>query len=143
MLKFIGTTFAVIIAAAGVALAGSHSDRTPAPAGAEVYIISPKNGETVSNPVTVKFGLRGMGVAPAGVEQEKTGHHHLIIDAPLPPMNEGIPADENYRHFGGGQTEVTLELKAGDHTLQMLLGDHNHIPHNPPVASTVVRIIVK
>lgn len=143
MLKFVGAAFLASTMIAGAALAGSHSDKTPAPAGAKAYIISPADGETVSSPVTVKFGLQGMGVAPAGIEKAKTGHHHLIIDAPLPPTDEGIPADENHKHFGGGQTEVTLELKPGEHTLQMLLGDHNHIPHNPPVASTVVRITVK
>ena len=84
-----------------------------------------------------------MGVAPAGVEKEKTGHHHLIINAGLPELDFSIPADENYRHFGGGQTEAMIELPAGTHTLQLLLGDHNHIPHNPPVTSEKITITVK
>ena len=117
-------------------------ERTPAPEGAEVYIISPENGATISNPVTVIFGLEGMGVAPAGVEKEKTGHHHLIIDAELPSLNEPVPSDENYRHFGGGQTQVTVELTPGSHTLQLIMGDQNHVPHDPPVVSEKISITV-
>lgn len=97
--------------------------------------MSPQNGETVSNPVKVVFGLKGMGVAPAGVEKEKTGHHHLLTDTDLPSLDESIPSDEKHRHFGGGRTEVELELAPGQHTLQLLLGDWTHIPLNPPVAS--------
>ena len=118
-------------------------DRTPAPEGAKVYIISPEDGATVSSPVTVVFGLEGMGVAPAGVEKEKTGHHHLIIDAELPALSEPVPSDDNYRHFGGGQTEVSVELSPGSHTLQLLLGDHNHIPHDPPIHSEKITITVQ
>lgn len=118
-------------------------ERTPSNEGAKVYFISPKNGETVSGPVTVRFGLKGMGVAPAGVEQEGTGHHHLIIDAPLPPFDDYIPMDENHRHFGGGQTEVTIELKPGTHTLQLLLADQYHLPHLPAVYSQKITITVK
>jgi hypothetical protein len=124
-----------------VALA-SDSNTTAANDGATVRIISPVDGEELESPVTVVFGLAGMGVAPAGVEKAGTGHHHLIIDAPLPPMGQAIPSDEHYRHFGGGQTQVTLELEPGDHTLQLLLGDQNHIPHEPPVYSEVVTIHV-
>lgn len=109
---------------------------------AEVYFIEPLNNVITQSPVTIKFGLRGMGVAPAGVEKPGTGHHHLIIDAPLPPMDENIPADENHIHFGGGQTETTVMLAPGQHTLQLLLGDQNHIPHNPPVISQVITITV-
>ncbi len=116
--------------------------RTKAPDGAAVYIISPKNGDTVKGPVTVKFGLSGMGVAPAGVEWSNTGHHHLIIDADLPPLDENIPADDNYLHFGGGQTEVTIDLAPGTHTLQLLLGDHNHLPHIPAIYSKKITITV-
>jgi len=97
----------------------------------------------VTNPVTVRFGLSGMGVAPAGVEKAKTGHHHLLIDAAIPDVNAPIPKDDNYRHFGGGQTEATIRLSPGQHTLQLLLGDHNHIPHNPPVMSRKITITVK
>ena len=84
-----------------------------------------------------------MGVAPAGVEKEKTGHHHLIVDAELPDLDKPVPSDANYRHFGGGQTEVVLELSPGTHTLQLLLGDFLHIPHTPPVKSDKITITVK
>ena len=120
------------------------ADRTPATADALAYIISPADGETVSSPVTVRFGLRGMGVAPAGVEREKTGHHHLLVDvADLPALDRPIPADDRHRHFGAGQTEVTLDLPAGEHTLRLLLGDHLHVPHDPAVLSAPVRITVQ
>jgi len=117
-------------------------ERTPAPEGAKAYIVSPEDGANVTSPVTVVFGLEGVGVAPAGVEKEKTGHHHLIIDAPLPAMDQPIPADDNYRHFGGGQTQVSVELAPGEHTLQLLLGDQNHVPHDPPVTSDKITITV-
>lgn len=134
-----------IAALAGVLSMGgaSAADRTPAPEGAAVYIVSPADGATVSSPVTVVFGLKGMGVAPAGTEKEKTGHHHLIVDAPLPPVDEPIPADNQHIHFGGGQTEFVIELAPGSHTLQLLLGDLNHVPHNPVVASDPITITVE
>lgn len=109
-----------------------------------VYIISPANGEAVSSPVTVKFGLRGMGVAPAGVAKANTGHHHLLIDvAELPDLSKPVPADANHRHFGGGQTETTIELAPGQHTLQLLMGDQYHIPHKPPVFSEKITVTVE
>lgn len=108
-----------------------------------VYFIAPLDGEQVSNPVTVKFGLQNMGVAPAGVERANTGHHHLLIDAALPPLDAPIPADEHHRHFGGGQTETTVELAPGVHRLQLLLGDYSHIPQHPPVMSDVITIEVQ
>ena len=117
--------------------------RTASSDGAEVYIITPVDAEQVSSPVTIKFGLRGMDIAPAGTEKANTGHHHLIIDAPLPPFDEPVPAVDNYRHFGGGQTEVTLDLGLGNHTLQLLLADHNHIPHEPVIHSGRIIINVK
>jgi len=118
--------------------------RTPAPPGAQVYIVSPKDGEVVQSPVTVRFGLKGMGIAPAGVDRAKTGHHHLLIDVvKLPPMDGPLPADAQRRHFGGGQTEARIELTPGKHTLQLLLGDMNHIPHDPPVLSERITIMVK
>ncbi|MCH9808537.1 MAG: DUF4399 domain-containing protein [Alphaproteobacteria bacterium] len=117
--------------------------QTAAPDGAKVYIIEPKDGAVVSSPVTVRFGLSGMGVAPAGVEKPKTGHHHLIIDTKVEDYDNPLPADENHKHFGGGQTEATIELSPGKHTLQLVLGDHNHVPHKPVVESDVVTITVK
>ncbi|NVJ99054.1 MAG: DUF4399 domain-containing protein [Alphaproteobacteria bacterium] len=110
---------------------------------ARAYIISPKDGDHVSSPVTVIFGLKGMGVAPAGTDKARTGHHHLIIDSDLPPLDENIPADEHHIHFGGGQTEVELTLAPGKHTLQLLLGDMNHIPHKPAIYSEKITITVK
>jgi hypothetical protein len=115
----------------------------PAPDVALAYIISPANGATVKSPVTVVFGLRGMGIAPAGVDKPNTGHHHLLIDTPLPEdLSQPIPSDEHHRHFGKGQTETTVELPPGKHTLQLLLGDNVHIPHTPPIMSPVVEIMV-
>lgn len=133
---------AAAILATGVAHA-AELPRSAAPADAAVYFISPKDGETVSGPVTVRFGLRGMGVAPAGTVAEGTGHHHLIVDAPLPPAGQPIPNDASHLHFGKGQTETTLNLAPGKHTLQLLVGDHSHIPHDPVVASEVITITVK
>ncbi|MGH1418420.1 MAG: DUF4399 domain-containing protein [Hyphomicrobiaceae bacterium] len=139
-------TFAISTLAATMLLATaalSDGHRTPAPDGASAYIISPKDGAEVSSPVTVIFGLKGMGVAPAGTEKAKTGHHHLLIDTKLDDYDNAVPADDQHKHFGGGQTETTVELKPGTHTLQIVLGDHNHIPHKPPVESKVITITVK
>lgn len=125
-------------------IAGSAFARTPSPEGAQLYIISPTDGEMVSSPVTVRFGLKGMGVAPAGIEKQNTGHHHMLINlTSVPALDKPLPSDDNHKHFGGGQTETTIELKPGTHTLQLLLGDMNHIPHNPPVMSEKISITVK
>lgn len=128
---------------AAAAIAESSIPRTESPEGAQVYFITPKDGETVTSPVTVRFGLAGMGVAPAGVEKAATGHHHLVVDAELPPADLPIPSTDHYRHFGGGQTEVELDLPPGKHTLQLLMGDQNHIPHKPPVVSEPITIVVE
>lgn len=117
--------------------------RSSAPEGAAVYIISPAHGEVVTSPVRVVFGLQNMGVAPAGVEREATGHHHLLINTELPNLDLPIPADENHVHFGNGQTETVIELSPGEHTLQLLLGDALHIPHKQPVVSEKIKIIVR
>jgi hypothetical protein len=119
--------------------------RTPAPDGASAYIVSPADGATVSSPVTVVFGARGIGIAPAGVEWEKTGHHHLLINADVAAiaMGESLPATDEIRHFGGGQTEVTVELPPGEHRLRLLMGDHNHIPHEPPILSDPITLTVR
>ena len=116
---------------------------TPAAASTYVYIISPANGEVVSNPVVVKFGLRGMGVAPAGAEIKNTGHHQLLIDVEnLPDVTKPIPSDKHHMHFGKGQTEVQLELTPGKHTLQLLFADFVHIPHQPVIKSAPIGIHV-
>ncbi len=108
------------------------------------YIVAPADGATISGPVKVIFGLRSpYGIAPAGVVMDNTGHHHLLIDTDLPDPSLPIPKDENHRHFGGGQTETTLELSPGKHTLQLLLGDFAHIAHKPPVISDRITITVE
>ena len=118
--------------------------RTPSPPGAEAYIISPRNGARVKSPVLVQFGLKGMGIAPAGVKFDNTGHHHLLIDSD-PPADLGapLPATDKLLHFGKGQTETSLTLAPGKHTLQLILGDPNHIPHDPPVISKKITITVE
>lgn len=117
--------------------------RKPAPEGARAYIIEPEDGAVVSNPVRVVFGLSGMGVAPAGVRYDNAGHHHLLIDTDLPPLNAPIPADDNHVHFGLGQTETEVTLEPGEHRLQLLVGDELHVPHDPPVMSEPVTITVQ
>ena len=117
--------------------------RTPRPADAVLYVISPADGSTVSSPVTVRFGLKGMGIAPAGVDVPNTGHHHLVVDAPTPPLHLPLPADAQHIHFGGGQTETTLALPPGTHTLQLILADEVHIPHDPPLVSERITITVE
>jgi len=129
------------LCAGSVALA---QERTPSPPAAEVYIISPKNGAVVHNPVLVQFGLKGMGVAPAGMKFDNSGHHHLLIDTD-PPADQSapLPATDKIVHFGKGQTETTLNLSPGKHTLQLLLADPQHIPHSPPVVSKKITITVE
>ena len=133
---------ALLVAAATSALAQTQ---TPSPAGAMVYFINLKDGDTVTSPFKVQFGLTGMGVAPLGVQNERTGHHHLIIDTKLSDdeLKRPIAADAQHVHFGGGQTETTVTLPPGRHTLQLVLGDWSHIPHNPPVMSQVITVTVK
>jgi len=138
-------------ALAMVALLGSFSvaaddapaARTKSPDGAQAYIISPQDGATVTGPVTVLFGLKGMGVAPAGTVKANTGHFHLLVDAELPPADKPFPADAQHIHFGGGQIQTTLTLSPGRHTLQLLLGDAAHMSFDPPVVSEKITITVK
>jgi hypothetical protein len=117
--------------------------RSPAPPGVELYFIAPEDGAKLANPVTMRFGLKGMGVAPAGIAMSGTGHHHLLIDATVPPFDRPIPADDRHVHFGKGQTETILTLTPGRHRLQLLLGDHLHLPHEPPVVSATITITVE
>ncbi len=116
---------------------------TPAPADAKVYFISPKDGETVSGPVKIVFGLSNAGVAPAGMNKEGTGHHHLLIDEPQLDLTQPLPMTEQVKHFGNGQTETTVTLKPGKHSLQLLFADWKHQPFNPSVASEKITITVK
>lgn len=135
----------------GLGLADHHEKKKAAPAaepkvasteGAKVYIVSPKDGKTVKTKFTIRFGLKGMGIAPAGIKFPNTGHHHLIIDGAKFDMDLPLPMSDTIKHFGGGQTEATIELAPGKHTLQLVLGDHLHRPHDPPVVSEVVTITV-
>ena len=135
-------TAALRISASTPTLAGGYK-KVAAPAAAAVYFVHLKNGDVVTNPVLVQFGLRGIGVAPAGMEKENTGHHHLLIDVAEVDVNAPLPTTDNVRHFGGGQTEVRVELKPGTHTLQLLLADHNHIPHHPLVISERITVTVQ
>ncbi len=147
MTRFLALGLAAALAVAAPALA----QETPAPEGAEVYFVNLEDGATVTSPVTVIFGLKGMGVAPAGTEKATTGHHHLLVDRPpfgqgeggAEELSYGLPADDHHRHFGGGQTQATVELPPGRHSLQLVLGDHNHAPHVPPVMSGVITITVE
>jgi hypothetical protein len=138
-------TLALVTSAGSVLAADAPSlPVTKATAGAEVYIISPQDGATVPQTFTVRFGLKGMGIAPAGVAHENTGHHHLLIDVKaLPVAGQPIPKDAQHVHFGGGQTETTLTLTPGTHTLQLELGDLNHIPFDPPLVSKSITVHVK
>ncbi|SMO92614.1 DUF4399 domain-containing protein [Ruegeria faecimaris] len=130
------------------ALAGGETPSNPE---AQVYFVKLSDGDVVQSPITVVFGLSGMGVAPAGTEKENTGHHHLLIDRPplgqgedgADELSYGLPADDNHIHFGGGQTEVTLDMAAGEHTLQLVLGDAGHVPHSTPIVSDVITITVE
>ena len=128
-----------------LAAAAFAQDRQPAPAGAEVYFIAPRNGAVVHSPVTVKFGLKGMGVAPAGVKFDNTGHHHLLIDTDLSDLklDAPLPATDKVLHFGKGQTETTVTLSPGKHTLELLFADYQHIPFDPTLHSQKITITVK
>lgn len=142
-----GAAVALVFGLATVGWAGGETASNP---DAKVYFVNLEDGATVTSPVTVVFGLSGMGVAPAGTDKANTGHHHLLIDRP--PLGEGeegayelsygLPADENHLHFGGGQTETQLELSPGAHTLQLVLGDMGHVPHSTPIVSEVITITV-
>jgi hypothetical protein len=140
-----GALLSLLIAAGftlGTFGAGAAVERTAAPEGARAYIITPEDGSTVPQTFVVRFGLSGMGIAPAGADLPKTGHHHLLVDMDsLPPLDQPISAD--ILHFGGGQTETQLTLPPGEHTLQILLGDKNHIPHDPPIISERITVTVE
>ena len=109
----------------------------------KVYFINLKDGDKVENPIFIQFGLSGKGVAPAGVNKENTGHHHLLIDVKAIDFSKPIPSSKNHLHFGGGQTETSIELTSGEHELQLVLGDLYHVPHSPPITSKRIKIIVK
>lgn len=129
--------------AAPAATAPATLPRTPSPAGASVSITSPADGATVKSPVKVTFAIQGMTLAPAGDATPDSGHHHLLIDTGLPALDQPIPTDANHMHFGKAQTEAEIQLPPGQHTLQLLLGDAHHVPHDPPVASEKITITVE
>lgn len=135
-------TIAAAMASLGPASAQTKGGPATSPPGAAVYFIGIKDGDTLSATPTIHFGLRKMSVAPAGIGRENAGHHHLIIDAPLPPLDQPIPNDFNHLHFGGGQSEAQVTLTPGKHTLQLILGDKDHIPHTPPVYSERITVNV-
>ena len=142
-MKIIIITLALVISSIS-SLALSNEVNSTSPANAKVYFIAPVDGQTVSSNFTVKFGLNGMGVSPAGIEKKNTGHHHLLIDTDiLPDLGTPLPATDKIKHFGGGQTETQLSLSPGKHTLQLVLGNHHHIPHSSPVISKKITILVK
>jgi Domain of unknown function (DUF4399) len=145
--KFVDSVMTLLIVGAttcGVAFAEERRTGGPTPSteGAGVYFVELKDGASVPTKVTIRFGLHEMGVAPAGSDRANSGHHHLLIDAELPPLDQPIANDFNHLHFGAGQTESEITLKPGTHTLQLLLGDKDHIPHNPPVMSPRIRVVV-
>lgn len=128
---------------AAPAEAPAELERSTSAEGARVFFISPSDGDTVSNPIRVEFGIEGMDVVKAGVDQPRSGHHHLLIDTGLPDLTMPIPADEHHIHFGDGSTSTEITLPPGQHTLSMLLGDHRHIPHDPPLVSEPITITVE
>jgi hypothetical protein len=144
-MRKIALAFAMMLTTATVTSTFAVAGETPAPADAKVYFIGLKDGDTVTSPVTIRFGLSGMGIAPAGTEAPNTGHHHLIIDEKMEgeALNEAIPVDEHHIHFGKGQTEASVTLPKGSHTLQLVLGDWSHVPHKPPVMSDRITINVE
>ncbi|MFM0646082.1 DUF4399 domain-containing protein [Paraburkholderia bryophila] len=144
MFKIIAVA-ALMASAALISSIPATAGTTPAPAGAYAYIGYPNDGQVVAanKPFRVWFGLRYMGVAPKGVKFPNTGHHHLLIDTDLPPMDQEIPSDRNHLHFGAGETETMIQLPPGKHTLQLLMGDDMHVPHNPPVYSKKITVIAR
>ena len=136
--------FTAAACVAALSLTAAALAREPSPVGAEVYIVSPKDGAKVKSPVTVVFGLKGMGIAPAGIKFDATGHHHLLIDSELPAdLSQPLAANEKSVHFGKGQTETAVTLPPGKHTLQLVLGDSLHIPHDPAIVSKKITVTVE
>ena len=135
----------IVMALALMNIANAKEETAKTETQPQVYFISPVDGQTVKQKFKVQFGLSNMGVAPAGVEKENTGHHHLLIDTDIATIDltKPLPATDKIRHFGGGQTETYLELPAGKHTLQLVLGNHLHIPHTKPVTSERITITVQ
>lgn len=135
-------TLAIAALILAATIAGAQ-ERTAAPSGAEVYIISPKDGAKIKGPVVVLFGLKGMGIAPAGVKYDNTGHHHLLVDMDVPSdLSVPMPATDKLLHFGKGQTQASLTLAPGKHTLQLVFADLNHMAFDPPLVSKKITVTV-
>ncbi len=137
-----------LVAALGICMVAAFAmaaDRMAPPAGAEVYFIAPQNGAKLHSPVTVKFGLKGLGIAPAGVKFDNTGHHHLLVDTDASELklDAPMPATDKIVHFGKGQTETTLTLAPGKHTLQLIFADYLHQSFDPPLTSKKITITVQ
>jgi hypothetical protein len=134
-----------LLLALAVGVPAVATAQTAAPPNATAYIINLKDGDTVTSPFKVQFGLTGMGIAPAGVERLNTGHHHLLVDTTLSPdeLKQPMVMDAKHLHFGGGQTETMLTLPPGQHRLQLELGDWSHVPLNPPIMSPIITVTVK
>jgi hypothetical protein len=142
-LKLAGLALFMAAALASLETLAQIAPRQPAPRGALVYFHYPLDGLSVPERFTVRMGLKEMGIAPAGTDKPLTGHHHLLIDVDPGPPDQPIPSDYNHIHLGNGQTEVVVTLPKGPHTLQLLLGDHSHTPHNPPVMSNKIKVYVR
>ncbi len=143
-MKKLAACLSLLFLTAPLTVSAADSLVTEAPADAKVYFIEPQDGEVIEGPVKVVFGLQNMGVAPAGVDRENTGHHHLLIDTDeLPDMTQPLPASDHVKHFGGGQTETVLDLAPGKHTLQLVVGNYVHVPNKTPVMSKKITITVK
>ena len=135
--------FLALLFAAAALVSSARAEPTAVPADAREYIQWPADGQVLHNgKFWVRMGLSGAGIAPAGVDVPRTGHHHLLIDVDLPPLDQPIPNDRNHLHFGGGQTEAQVELPPGRHTLQLLFGDYQHVPTVPPIMSKKITVIV-
>ncbi len=144
MLTTLCTLLALAAAAAGIGPAAhGQSPHSPSPPGARVYFVNLKDGATLPPNATIRFGVEGMRLVPASVDEPNTGHHHLIIDSETTPLDRELPSDRKHLHFGSGQTEAEIELPPGKHTLQLVFGDANHIPHDPPVVSERITVTVR
>lgn len=142
-MKYVNFGAFALVASLALAPLQAEMPRQPAPEGAGVYFIEPADGATVQSPFKVSFGLHGMGVAPSGVDKPNTGHHHLLINSPEVDLGMPLPKTDQVRHFGGGQTEAMVTLEPGSYTLQLVLGDYAHIPHDPPVVSGTITVTVQ
>lgn len=143
MIRMLVRVMALSLAFAPVFAGNPRADeRNPAPKGAKVFFLDLKDGQTIPVKSTIHFGISGMDLAAAGSSRPHTGHHHLLIDTELPALDQPIPSDFNHIHFGRGQDDMELSLTPGEHTLQLLLGDGNHVPHDPPVASELIHVFV-